>query len=123
MHGRDAPERVEQLRADSLVDISFRSASGEVSKVEAKVGESLMRAAKDNDIDGVIAECGGNQVCGTCLVYVDEPWFSRLRPPDELEAEMIEYAMHPQPTARLSCQILVSSELHGMSVETPVSQR
>lgn len=106
-----------------MVKIVFHSASGGVDEVEAAVGGTLMRAAKDNGIDGIVAECGGSQVCGTCLVYVREPWFSRLPAPDELEAEMVDYAMHPHPRGRLSCQIELSAELDGMQVETPESQR
>ena len=37
----------------------FRTHDGAVHQVEAKEGESLMRAALRNGIDGILAECGG----------------------------------------------------------------
>ena len=82
-----------------------------------------MRAAKDAGVEGIVAECGGSQVCGTCLVYVPEPWFSKLPAPNELEAEMVEYALHPHPLGRLSCQIEITQTLDGIEVETPEAQR
>jgi 2Fe-2S ferredoxin len=106
-----------------MVKVVFHSAFGGVCEIETPAGDSLMRAAKDNGVEGIVAECGGSQVCGTCLVYVREPWFSRLPAPNELEAEMVEYAMHPHPRGRLSCQIELTGELDGMEVETPLSQR
>lgn len=105
-----------------MIKILFHSGGG-VREVKASAGQSLMRVAKDNGVDGIVAECGGTQVCGTCLVYVHEPWFSRLPAPDELEQEMVEYAMHPDPLGRLSCQIELTDELDGIEVSTPESQR
>jgi 2Fe-2S ferredoxin len=106
-----------------MVKITFRSAEGDLQQVEATIGESLMSAAKNADIAGVVAECGGCQVCGTCLVYIDEPWFSAISPPDSMEVEMVEYSLYPQTNGRLSCQVSVTESMDGMTVETPISQR
>lgn len=106
-----------------MVKIVFKSASGNITEIDGRAGGSLMRAARDKGVPGIVAECGGSQVCGTCLVYVHEPWFSRLPRPNELEAEMVEYALYPHPHGRLSCQIELTEELDGMVVETPEAQR
>ena len=103
--------------------ITFYSSTGDTRLIEAAVGETLMCAAKDGGIEGIVAECGGSQVCGTCLVYVHEPWFSQLPAPNELETEMVEYALHPSPLGRLSCQIELTETLDGIEVETPEAQR
>ncbi len=34
--------------------------------VEAVVGRSVMQAAVDNFVPGIVADCGGSCSCGTC---------------------------------------------------------
>jgi 2Fe-2S ferredoxin len=41
---------------------------------------------------------------------------------DEVEAQMLDFVMDPQPNSRLSCQIVVSDELDGLTVRLPESQ-
>jgi 2Fe-2S ferredoxin len=106
-----------------MVCIRFVQPDGDSVVVDADVGASLMVAATTNDVDGILAECGGSMVCGTCHVYVDEPWFTALGPVPAMEAEMLEYGLHPQPNSRLSCQIAVGEALEGLCVRIPVSQR
>lgn len=106
-----------------MVCIRFVQPNGVAREIDAQGGETLMAGAKANGIDGIEAECGGSMVCGTCHVYVDEPWFTLLGSPLEMEAEMLEYSLYPQPNSRLSCQIRVTEDLAGMSVAVPVSQR
>jgi 2Fe-2S ferredoxin len=35
---------------------------------------------------------------------------------------MLDFAVDPRPNSRLSCQIIISEDLDGLTVETPVSQ-
>lgn len=106
-----------------MARILFRSDNGQVEEIEAEAGLSLMANAKAKGIAGVEAECGGSMVCGTCQVYIAEPWFSTIAPPTEMECEMVEYTRHPRPNSRLSCQIVVTEGMDGMEVEIPPSQR
>lgn len=46
--------------------------------VQATVGQTLMAAAVDANVDGIAADCGGTLTCATCHVMVREPWLSRL---------------------------------------------
>lgn len=90
--------------------------------VEAKEGQSVMQAATENMIPGILADCGGYCNCATCHCYVDEKWESSIPAAEEAERDMLTCAIDPQANSRLSCQILVTSELDGLLVRLPESQ-
>lgn len=102
--------------------IRFVQASGEEQVIDAPLGKTVMEAATANLVRGIIGECGGACACATCHVYVDEPWFSQLLPPDAMEQGMLEGAVEPGPKSRLSCQIDVSNELDGLVLRIPAGQ-
>ena len=102
--------------------IKYIEHNGNELEIHVENGLSVMQGAVDNMIDGIIAECGGACSCATCHCYVDEAWFSKTGSPDEMEQDMIECTIDPQPTSRLSCQITVSDELDGLVVRLPKSQ-
>ena len=102
--------------------VFFEQPDGRIDEVDARSGESLMEAAVDNDIRGIVAECGGACSCATCHVYVDPDWAGRLPPPDPLEDGMLDCVIDRQPTSRLSCQIRVDDSLEGMKVRVPLEQ-
>jgi 2Fe-2S ferredoxin len=81
-----------------------------------------MHAATDNGVAGILADCGGACSCATCHCYVGEDWTARTGAADEVEAQMLEFVLDPQPNSRLSCQITVSDELDGLVVRLPKSQ-
>ena len=58
----------------------------------------------------------------TCHCFVDEQWLDKVGEADEVEAQMLDFVMDPQPNSRLSCQIIVSDELDGLTVRLPASQ-
>lgn len=91
--------------------------------VQAKPGQSLMRAALAAGLDGIAADCGGAMTCATCHVYVDEPWRSRVPPARRGELEMLEFTAEPADEgSRLSCQIMLTPELDGLTVRLPARQ-
>lgn len=102
--------------------ISFVSPGGTAQIVEAPVGQSVMEAATNNLIDGIVGECGGSCSCATCHVYIDESWYARLPPPDEMETAMLEGAIDPGPLSRLSCQIKITPDLDGLIARVPANQ-
>ena len=55
-----------------MTKVTFRQPDGVESTIEVPDGWSLMEAAMQNDIDGLLAECGGGCACATCHVYVEE---------------------------------------------------
>lgn len=82
-----------------------------------------MEGARENDIGGIEADCGGACACATCHVYVDEHWVGRLPPKENLEADMLEFAFEPEPRlSRLTCQIKVTAEMDGLVVRLPEMQ-
>ncbi|HEX7759759.1 MAG TPA: 2Fe-2S iron-sulfur cluster-binding protein [Caulobacteraceae bacterium] len=106
-----------------MVQVRFKTIDGVESLVEATVGESLMAAAVRNRVPGIEAACGGSMVCGTCHIYVSEPWFGRLPAVSDMEAEIHEYGAHVRANSRLACQITATAALDGIVVTTPVAQR
>ncbi len=111
------------LEGRRLVAITFLSQDGAATTIEAKPGESLMSQAKAWGVAGIDADCGGALVCGTCQVFIDEPWFSVLTPPSSAETSLVEYGLYPTDNARLSCQIVVSESIGGMIVAIPPAQK
>jgi ferredoxin, 2Fe-2S len=85
-------------------------------------GASVMDAALDNGIPGIVAQCGGGCTCATCHCYVQHPWFERLPPPSADEAEMLAYVWAPRAESRLSCQVRMTEALDGITVEVPARQ-
>jgi 2Fe-2S ferredoxin len=109
--------------SDTPVSVRYIHSNGKEWIVEADAGSSVMSAALDNGVIGITAECGGECVCATCHVYVDEAFISRLPSIEEQEDEMLEGTASPrQPNSRLSCQLPISSALSGLIVRLPKSQ-
>ncbi|WP_017932041.1 2Fe-2S iron-sulfur cluster-binding protein [Robiginitomaculum antarcticum] len=102
--------------------IIFTDTSGTSREVEAKAGQSIMEAAVQNMVPEIDADCGGACACATCHVYVGEAWTAKLKPMADMEESMLDFAENVQPNSRLSCQILMSDDLDGITVETPESQ-
>lgn len=102
--------------------ITFIDFEGAERAVEGKVGDSVMETATSNDLPGIDADCGGACACATCHVYVDAAWTDIVGKPDELEAEMLDVAEDVRDNSRLSCQIKITDEMHGLIVTTPESQ-
>lgn len=106
-----------------MAKITFLLHAGDEQSVDAAVGVSIMEAAVINDVEGITAECGGNAMCATCHVYVDEPHFSLLPPREELEEGMLEFTAAPCTEAsRLSCQLRMTAELDGVRIRLPERQ-
>jgi 2Fe-2S ferredoxin len=94
--------------------IKFTDATGTTTDVEAKAGLSLMEVAVDNNIAGMVAECGGACACATCHAYVDAAWLEKLPAMDDMEDAMLDSALERRPNSRLSCQIEITDDLDGL---------
>jgi 2Fe-2S ferredoxin len=102
--------------------ITFIEHSGQEHCVEAEVGQSVMQAATNNMIAGIMADCGGNCSCATCHVYIDPAWLDQVAAANSNEKEMLECALYTQENSRLSCQIPITPQLDGLVVRLPESQ-
>ncbi len=102
--------------------INFIHPDGGAQSIEAN-GGSVMQLAVSHGIDEIVAECGGNAMCATCHVYVDESWISRLPAMSEAEDALLDgVAADRLPTSRLSCQIAIEPELDGLVLRLPGRQ-
>jgi 2Fe-2S ferredoxin len=102
--------------------IVFIEPGGGRREIDAPVGVTLMEAARQHGVQGVVARCGGACACATCHVYIDPVWLAKLEPREEMEEGMLESAWEPRENSRLSCQIHVSADLEGMQVIVPQQQ-
>ena len=53
---------------------------------------------------------------------MDEDWLAKTGAASEVEAQMLEFVLDPQPNSRLSCQIIVGDALDGLLVRLPKNQ-
>jgi 2Fe-2S ferredoxin len=102
--------------------IVFVEPSGEIREVDAPIGISVMEAAKQRGVAGIVAQCGGACACATCHVYVDAAWVAKLPPAEDMEQGMLESAWEPRSNSRLSCQITITAKLDGLRVSVPARQ-
>ena len=96
--------------------IHFLTRDGSTVEIDAKPGLSLMEVAIDNEVAGIVAECGGACACATCHVYVDTAWQDKLPAMDDMEDAMLDAVMERESGSRLSCQVEITPELDGLRV-------
>ena len=102
--------------------VVFEKADGSSQEVHIESGTSVMQGAVDNMVDGILGDCGGCCSCATCHCYVADEWKDKVGDPDDVEKDMLEFVIEPQPNSRLSCQIVVTDDLDGLVVKLPESQ-
>ena len=105
-----------------MAKVTYIENNGTEHRVDVPNGLSVMDGAKRFTVPGIEGDCGGACACATCHVYVEEGWFQRLPPMDELERDMLDFAFDVKETSRLSCQIKVNDTLDGLVVRTPPRQ-
>ena len=102
--------------------ITYIDSLGKDRTIEVDKGLSVMEGAIQNNIPGIDADCGGAMACATCHVYVKEEWLNKLNKTEDSEQDMLDMAFEPKKNSRLSCQLIVTEELDGLVVTTPVKQ-
>jgi 2Fe-2S ferredoxin len=103
--------------------VSYESEDGARATIDAPLGATVRDVALASGIDGIVGECGGQLMCASCHVYVDEAFLPQLPAVSEDEGEMLEStASERLPSSRLSCQIRVTEELDGLVVRIPAEQ-
>lgn len=102
--------------------ITYVASDGTETTIDAEA-MSVMQAAVINDVDGIVAECGGSLMCATCHVYVADPWIDKLPPRTDLEDTMLDSTACPRAhNSRLSCQLQITDALDGLVVRLPEEQ-
>ena len=105
-----------------MAKITYIEHNGASHTIDVEKGLTVMEGAVQNDIPGIDADCGGGMACATCHVYVKEDWYDKLPKKEMGEDDMLDQAYEPKSNSRLSCQIMVSDDLDGLSVYMPEKQ-
>ena len=106
-----------------MAKITYIEHNGTEHVVEVANGLTVMEGARDNNIPGIEADCGGACACSTCHVYVAEDWVEKLPQKDDMEEDMLDFAYEPDPArSRLTCQLKVTDMLDGLVVQMPEKQ-
>ena len=103
--------------------ITYITADHQTHTIDVENGLTVMEGAVQNDIPGIDADCGGGMSCATCHVYInDDEWFKKLPEKEMGEDDMLDQAFEPKSNSRLSCQLIVSDDLDGLTVHMPEKQ-
>jgi 2Fe-2S ferredoxin len=100
----------------------FVEKNGTRKEVDAPVGLSVLEIAHRNNID-LEGACEGSLACSTCHVIVDGEWSDLLPTATEDEEDMLDLAFGLTHTSRLGCQIIITEELDGLTVQLPAATR
>ena len=102
--------------------MTFIEPNGTRREVEAPKGLSVLEIAHRNGID-LEGACEGSLACSTCHVIVDPEWSELLPSATEDEEDMLDLAFGLTHTSRLGCQIIITEELDGLTVQLPAATR
>jgi ferredoxin, 2Fe-2S len=103
--------------------VIYVAADGTRRELDIPVGWSVMEGAVQNDVAGIVAECGGGCACATCHVIVSDEWAAKLAPVGPHENDLLECtAVAREPNSRLSCQLKMTAALDGITLQIPERQ-
>ena len=113
---RCSPSRIRE--GLSVPKVTYVGLDGQEKTVDAVDGESVMATAVKNGVPGIIGECGGNASCATCHVWVRDEYLALVGEPGDMEEDLLEMGVSDRREgSRLSCQIRMSDELDGLTVD------
>ncbi|GAB5352609.1 2Fe-2S iron-sulfur cluster-binding protein [Qipengyuania sp. 483] len=99
--------------------VYFITSEGNRVVAECQEGNTLLRVAQAAGMP-LEGTCEGQMACSTCHVVVDSQWFDRIPEASEEEEDMLDLAAGVRRTSRLSCQIVLTPDLEGLTVSIPV---
>lgn len=102
------------------VKVTFIDHRSKRTECQARVGETLLSVALQNQLD-IEAACDGTCACSTCHVYVSAAHFATLPKISEDEEDMLDLALDRKATSRLACQLTVTRELDGVELTLPAT--
>lgn len=106
-----------------MIKVRFLTADGDLAvEAEGAAGDRLLEVgqARGMPLEGT---CEGQMACSTCHVIVAAEDFARLPRASEEEEDMLDLAVGATRTSRLSCQIVLTPELDGLTVSLPSEHR
>ena len=105
-----------------MAKIKYIEFNGTEHEADVANGLSVMEGAIQNKIPGIDADCGGSCACATCHIFVNPEWISKVGERREMENSMLEFSDDQKANSRLACQIQISEEHEGLTVEIPEAQ-
>ncbi|MDV4166862.1 2Fe-2S iron-sulfur cluster-binding protein [Rhodovulum sp. FJ3] len=106
-----------------MAKITYVEHNGTEHTVDVASGLTVMEGARDNNIPGIDADCGGACACSTCHAYIAPDWVEKLPAMEAMEEDMLDFAYQPDPArSRLTCQLKVTDEMDGLVVNLPEKQ-
>jgi 2Fe-2S ferredoxin len=99
-----------------MAKITFITIDDEQVTLEANSG-SLMELAVENSINGIDGDCGGVCSCATCHIQVAPENMLQVGEASEIEKDMLELDDNANEYSRLCCQIEVSDNLDGVTLQ------
>jgi len=103
--------------------VTFIDKEGDSHTFEVADGDNLLDIAQANDLE-MEGACGGSCACSTCHVIVtDESYYDKMPEPEDDENDMLDLAFGLTETSRLGCQVKMTKELDGLTVQLPTMTR
>ena len=96
--------------------ITYIEHNGTEHEIDVPNGLSVMEGAVRNLVPGIDADCGGACACATCHVYVDPAFAQSLPPVTDDESDLLDGSPHRNDYSRLSCQVMMTEALSGLTV-------
>src|ERR1700688_3426341 len=104
--------------------VTYISSSGISRKIDVPFGMSVMQAALNHSVAGILGACGGDCMCATRHVYVEGSVLNQISPVKYNEKFMLSIAAEgPETNSRLSCQIKMTEELDRIRIRLPGKQK
>ncbi len=106
------------------ITINITDRNGQIHTIDAPtdMNLNLMEVIRMYELaeEGTIGVCGGMAMCASCQCYVLNDVLKSKRNDDE-EA-MLSEAYHVKHNSRLGCQINITSNIEGLSIEIAPEQ-
>lgn len=103
--------------------VVYVGSDGDERVIDAGTGESVMSAALRTGVPGIVGECGGNNSCATCHVWVREEFWTAVGGAGDLEEDLLDLGVSERrDCSRLGCQIELTDDLDGLTVDVPPTQ-
>ena len=101
----------------SKIIVNVTDRKGKKHILEGQEGQTLMQLIDKNELANPYGICGGEPMCGTCHVYVDDLWLNKLSQKTSEEETAIDNASELKQNSRLGCQIDLADVLNGLTVQ------
>lgn len=98
--------------------VTFFDPKGTRVETEGEAGDNLLKLGQAAGLP-LEGTCEGQMACSTCHVIVAAEWFDKLAEASEEEEDMLDFAAGARRTSRLSCQIDLTQEMDGLTVNVP----